>query len=437
MKNNSEEAFFYNLKLLAQCYSTGNFEELFPLLSEDITLSSMWVIKPLSGYENVKEYFVGKGNTIQKYNAFPVCSIKRSIGYPRGKLLIYMYQSYGNETAEAVVDINLNDDGKIKEINLCDKTFYQLGPIDNKNEAEEWGNWFVNHSREMSNDPNNNSLSQLMRKRRAEIFQQTINIVESGAFDSINGNHIQFPDPEIMARNTIFYKEELRINKNNYYDSMEITVLNIDCVQEGKQLKDAGFNPAILNMASGHNPGGGVIRGASAQEENLFRRSNLFQSMYQYAEFAPMYGIKKSEDQYPLDFHFGGIYTPDAFFFRGLEIDGYPLLDEPFSLSVISVPAINIRRHEMELETYMTTTKDKIRTILRIGIVHEHDALVLSAFGCGAFGNDPYVMAALFEEVFCEPEFKNSFRKIVFAIIDDHNSNGNYAAFNRIINNLL
>lgn len=108
-------------------------------------------------------------------------------------------------------------------------------------------------------------------------------------------------------------------------------------------------------------------------------------------------------------------------------------MNDPISLSVISVAAINLTSHELSVQDYLSTTKAKIRTIFRIGIDHGHDALVLSAFGCGAFRNDPFVVASLFVEVLHEPEFEHSFRKIVFAIIDDHNSKGNYASFCKII----
>ena len=432
MVNSSNQAMYSSLKTLAQCYSTGNFEPILGLLSDDVTLSSMWVLETLSGYEKVKEYFVEKGKTIKEYGCFPVCSIVRSTAYPQGKLLIYMCQYLGDETAEGIIDVNFDVEGKIKQINLCDKTLYQFEFADRKVEAEAWADWFREQSIKMR-ESGNAFLSQQMRRRRKEIYQQTMKLIELGSYESVENNRIQFPDAGIMTKSTVFYYEEIHMDKRPSYDSMEISVQNIDCVLAGKQLKDAGYHPAILNMANGHNPGGGVLSGAGAQEENLFRRSNLFKSLYQFADYAPLYGLQKSEYQYPLDFHFGGIYTPDAFFFRGLEADGYPLLDDPYCLSVISVPAINIRGHELSIDEYMATTKDKIRTILRIGMQHQHDALVLSAFGCGAFGNDPYVMAALFKEIFCEPEFIYSFRKVVFAIVDDHNSNGNYAAFNEII----
>ena len=81
-------------------------------------------------------------------------------------------------------------------------------------------------------------------------------------------------------------------------------------------------------------------------------------------------------------------------------------------------------------------TKNKIRTILRIALEHRHDALVLGALGCGAFANPPAQVARIFHEVFEEPEFKDQFKKVVFAILDDVNSRrnsstGNYLPFKK------
>jgi len=82
--------------------------------------------------------------------------------------------------------------------------------------------------------------------------------------------------------------------------------------------------------------------------------------------------------------------------------------------------------------------KEKMRTILRIAGKYHHNALVLSAFGCGAFCNPPEHIALLFKEVFAEPEFKSRFAMVVFAIISDqnsnraHNPNGNFEPFRKV-----
>lgn len=107
-------------------------------------------------------------------------------------------------------------------------------------------------------------------------------------------------------------------------------------------------------------------------------------------------------------------------------------------MSFIAVPGIN--RPELKDATHLADnmiegTKNKMRTILRIGLRHGHDSLVLGALGCGAFCNPPSHIARLFHEVFEEPEFKNKYRLISFAILDDHNAHrshnpeGNYLPF--------
>ena len=76
----------------------------------------------------------------------------------------------------------------------------------------------------------------------------------------------------------------------------------------------------------------------------------------------------------------------------------------------------------MIVTTLVEPIKNKIRTIFRLGIANGHDSLVLGALGCGAFRNPPRHVARLFHEVMLEEEFKNKYRHIVFAILEDHNS---------------
>ena len=62
--------------------------------------------------------------------------------------------------------------------------------------------------------------------------------------------------------------------------------------------------------------------------------------------------------------------------------------------------------------------KNKIRTIYRIGLENNHDSLVLGAFGCGVYNLLPSEVSKLFWDVLNEKEFKNKYKKIVFAILE-------------------
>ena len=278
-----------------------------------------------------------------------------------------------------------------------------------------------------------------VKELRTKEFRNTVEIVNHGYYITENKVKYIFPDDSDMLRKTMFYDQEIHLpGMTSGYEPTIVEVQNIDCLYAGVQLKQQSYNPAVLNMASRRNPGGGVATGAGAQEETLFRRTNLFRSLYQFAPYAEQYGVKRSHHQYPLDRNFGGIYTPDAIYFRESEQKGYALLDNPVSLSFITVAGMNrpdLTADGMIAEHHVEPIKNKIRTIFRIGLLHGHDSLVLGALGCGAFRNPPHHTARLFHEVMEEPEFKNRYRKIVFGILDDHNAHqshnpeGNFKPF--------
>jgi uncharacterized protein (TIGR02452 family) len=278
-----------------------------------------------------------------------------------------------------------------------------------------------------------------VKELRAKEFRNTVEIVTLGHYVSESGEEYVFPNDSDMMRNTVFYEREIRMDDIPPRDEPTIVeVQNIDCLYAGVQLKEQGYNPAVLNMASRRNPGGGVTTGAGAQEETLFRRTNLFRSLYQFAPYAEQYGITPSHYQYPLDRNFGGVYTPDAIYFRESEQKGYALLEKPVSLSFITVAGMNrpdLTIGGMIANHHVEPIKNKIRTIFRMGLVHGHDSLVLGALGCGAFRNPPRHVARLFHKVMDEPEFRNKYHCIIFAILDDHNAHqkhnpeGNFKPF--------
>lgn len=258
-----------------------------------------------------------------------------------------------------------------------------------------------------------------LRRLRVAVFQDTITRISNSGYISA-GKTIQIAGEDSMIHHTKFYCEQISSVHTQAEIQTIVHVINGDTLVTAKSLLDEGLHPAVLNMASRQNPGGGVYSGAGAQEENLFRRTNLFRSLFQFASYAEEYGLNKSTDQYPLDRNWGGIYTPQACVFRGTETDGYPLLEEPYYLDFIAVPAIN--RPELDTDGLIVpylvdATKNKMRTIFRIALANNNDSLVLGAMGCGAFRNPPAHVARIFHEVMDEAEFKNRFKKIVLQFL--------------------
>ena len=95
------------------------------------------------------------------------------------------------------------------------------------------------------------------------------------------------------------------------------------------------------------------------------------------------------------------------------------VIQKPFQLSFITEAAI--KEPVLTPTGHLTDadkdqTRDKIRTILCIGLKHGHDCLLLGALGCGAYGNSPADVARLFHEVIEEEEFRDKYKMLAFAI---------------------
>lgn len=285
------------------------------------------------------------------------------------------------------------------------------------------------------------------RPVRADVFQSTLKIVKCGKYISPSGNIIALDEiwNKEPLKDNVFCEKEISLKDNGRkYDTL-IKVINQDCLAFAHEIvsNDTTDDLCVLNMASAKNPGGGVYGGAGAQEEYLFRCSDYFRFLFQYADPKSFdcekeYGIPHHpKHTYPLKKNFGGVYSHGVTIFRDTEAKGYALLDQPWHVNFVAVAANNIRRYmhgqTMIPEKFIPSTLNLIRTILRIAYNNGQRRLVLGAFGCGAFANPPGHMAQLFKQIFNEPEFKGIFREIYFAIIEDHNSKGqNYNAFNEI-----
>ena len=278
---------------------------------------------------------------------------------------------------------------------------------------------------------------------RIEIFNSTLMLLQQGWYISEGGNKILFPDVKDVMGAAQMYRKPFSVSKP-VGNKTEIIVEDKDCVVAAMELIDKGYNPAMLNLADLYMPGGIVEYGSGAQEENLCRRSNLVQSLYQFSKIRinqyPELGLQVNKAQYPMDERYGGVHSGIVTFFRSTEEQGSMHLDKPYNIPVISVAALDKPRIEANGEMSRAETAitlEKIRTIFRIGIDKGHDSLVLSALGCGAFSNPPAHIAKLFHQVIEEPEFKDAFKLIDFAILDGyrtglyHNPEGNLKPFQR------
>lgn len=190
------------------------------------------------------------------------------------------------------------------------------------------------------------------------------------------------------------------------FPETRIQVTNETTLAASKRLVDAGSRPLALNFANGVEPGGGFLGGARAQEEVLCRSSALYHTIVG----DQMY-VEHRQRSRP-DSTDWAIYSPDTPVFR---TDDGTALEHPWLLSFITcaapyAPAIGQPEAGVLLQR-------RIHRVLAIARAYRHSALVLGAWGCGAFGNDAHRTAADFRHAL-ESDFSGAFADIVFAITD-------------------
>lgn len=266
-----------------------------------------------------------------------------------------------------------------------------------------------------------NASHEARRAARLSIYHETMAVCKRGFYET-SGRKVMLPDPTPMMKSSMLYRDPGCVSVPERKIPTIVEVTSEDTFEAGRRLQKEGYwNPAVLNFANRQTPGGGVLKGRGAQEESLFRRSNLFLSLYQFSDQGVALGIPQRLERYPMDRNTGGAYTPNVTVFRGPESAGCPFLPDPYQLSVITVAALNRPplQHSGRLADCMVpVTLLRMRSIFRIALLHGHDTLVLGAWGCGAFRNPPRHMAELFHLELNSPEFRNRFAKVVFAIHD-------------------
>lgn len=132
------------------------------------------------------------------------------------------------------------------------------------------------------------------------------------------------------------------------------------------------------------------------------------------------------------------IYSPGVPVFRD---DEGRLLGVPYRTAFITAPAVNagvVRQHELtQLPLLRPTMQQRLQRLLWVALQHGHTRLVLGAWGCGVFGNDPYQVADLFAETLgTGGPFECCFREVVYAIYDRTPNRAVFAPFEkRLANN--
>jgi len=256
------------------------------------------------------------------------------------------------------------------------------------------------------------------RNSRKQIAEQTLRELKQGYYSGSKGQSISIKEDiqYSIEGSKLYAPEELKslLQNRKSHDGAYIVTANrdstihclINVYSENKKI-------ALLNFASAKNPGGGFLGGSQAQEESLARSSSLYPTLLRNPQYYE--ANKRATDTFYTD-HL--IYSPQVVFYKN---DDGKYLDKPIKADVITMPAVNKGalksvNAQVQLEIDITM-KQRIRYILAVSEINNIDLLILGAWGCGVFRNDPEKIADNFKEILAETATFN-IPEIAFAVLD-------------------
>ena len=264
------------------------------------------------------------------------------------------------------------------------------------------------------------------RSERGRIAAETVEITRAGTYVGPSGRAVSMGDTVRAAvEGTVLItpteaaglraRADAKMASLNARTTFEVR--NEGTFTAARRLVER-FGPervAALNFASAKNPGGGFLGGSQAQEESLARASAL------YACLEPQTGYYDSNRRAsPLLYTDHMILSPRVPVFRDEEDR---LLESPWEVTIITSPAPNAgaiaAKDSAVAHQVVPTFRRRIEQVLSAAVLFDQTALVLGAWGCGVFRNDPATVAGLFAEFLLgSGAFARAFEHVTFAVLD-------------------
>lgn len=283
------------------------------------------------------------------------------------------------------------------------------------------------------------------------IFKDTMNIFENGSYYKNNQLITLSTDEEQRQQSIVLLPDDVNRISSNFNSEIpsiqgkcRYEVQNMDSLhmaarqymEFGDTFDENENEVLVLNFANPLYPGGGVRRGASAQEEDLCRRSSLILSLE----------TTKSMKFYAYNSALKSYLASDAMIISPkvevIKDNKYNLLDKTFTVAVLTCAAPMITfglegKKEPEYEAMVFT---RIEHMIQVAIHYNYRHLVLGAWGCGAFRNDARMIAELFCKEFTYLRMRNKsnmdyFSKVDFAVLDKTDGQYNYKEFKKMFSN--
>lgn len=273
------------------------------------------------------------------------------------------------------------------------------------------------------------------RDERARIAADTVAIAQGGTYLAPSGATVSIRDAVQLAihksvlitpsqARSLRTRAEKAISSHPFRTTFEVRNETTLAAARRAVHQFGSDRVAALNFASAKNPGGGFLNGSQAQEESLARASALYSCLLGHTGY---YDANRHARSLLYTDHM--IVSPQVPVFRD---DDDRLLEQPWETTMITSPAPNagaIAKNEPEsIGTIEPTFRRRIEHVLAAAIVYDQTAMVLGAWGCGVFGNDPAMVARLFGEfLLSDGPFAAAFEQVTFAVLDRRGDS--FAAF--------
>lgn len=269
-----------------------------------------------------------------------------------------------------------------------------------------------------------------MSARLRGMAQETERIVAAGGYRAPGGRLVEIAAAVERARagTRMYGPEPVAVQRPAPAPGATVfEVTGEGSLTAGRLLAEAGDGPlAVLNFASARNPGGGYLNGAQAQEEALCRGSALYTCVREAPEF---YAAHRAE---PSPFYSDRvILSPGVPVFRD---DRGVLLEAPYEAGFLTAAAPNAgviaRQRPDEVARVPAALTTRAERVLEVAAAGGHRQLVLGAWGCGVFRNEPAQVAGAFAAALLDGgRFAGWFDRVVFAVLDRRKDSPTRAAF--------
>ncbi|MFD7682623.1 TIGR02452 family protein [Streptomyces sp. NPDC060187] len=266
-----------------------------------------------------------------------------------------------------------------------------------------------------------------MSARLRAIARETEEIVAAGGYHGPSGVRVTIADAVASARSgTRLHGPEPVETPSVPHRGTSFEVTGESSLEAARRLTALGGDPvAVLNFSSARNPGGGYLNGAQAQEEALCRASALYACLLRARGFYDHH--RAHRDTFYTD---RVIHSPGVPVFRD---DRGRLLDEPFSAGFLTAAAPNagvvLRTAPERAGELPRALAVRAERVLETAAAHGYRRLVLGAWGCGVFRNDPAQVAGAFRGLLVRGRFDGYFDHVVFSVLDRTPDRATHRAF--------